>query len=72
MSSLPFYFDYMASTPIALEAKKAMIDCLDEKFAGNPSSNTHIYAYYANEVIDKAKTEDAVSSLHDAFKLDNI
>ena len=59
-TSKPYYFDYMASTPIAGSVKEKMIKYLDaDKYYGNPASTHNIYGHYAQQVIVEAREEIA-------------
>jgi len=54
----PLYFDYAATTPLDLQVKEAMIDCLsDPNLMGNASSITHDYGTHAKSIIEIAKAD---------------
>lgn len=53
----PVYLDYNATTPVAAEAREAMLPYLSDHF-GNPSS-AHVYGRRAREAIEGARSQVA-------------
>lgn len=58
--SLPLYFDYAATTPVAPEVAQAMAACLtmDGCFA-NPASRSHLYGWQAEARVEEARAQVA-------------
>ncbi len=55
----PYYFDYMATTPIAPDVASAMRHCFEEDLFGNPASTTHVYGNEARKYVEQARLEVA-------------
>jgi cysteine desulfurase len=58
MSGEPIYLDAMASTPLAPEAREAMLPWLGERY-GNPSSATHSFGWRAAERVERGRAQVA-------------
>ena len=56
--SEPIYLDAMASTPLAPEARAAMLPWLGELF-GNPSSATHSFGWRAADAVEAGRAQVA-------------
>lgn len=56
----PVYLDYAATTPVAPEVAKKMLQCLtlDGNFA-NPASRSHVYGWQAEEAVEEARGQVA-------------
>jgi cysteine desulfurase len=53
-TSRPIYLDNLATTPLAPEAREAMLPWLDEGY-GNPSSSTHALGWAAADAVEEAR-----------------
>lgn len=60
MKGWPIYLDAMATTPLAPEARQAMLPWLGGR-VGNPSSSTHRYGWEAADTVEKERSEVAAA-----------
>lgn len=59
-TTLPIYFDYMATTPVDPRVIEQMVKFLGPQTDfGNPSSKTHLYGRNAAHAIDAARSQIA-------------
>ena len=58
MSGEPIYLDAMATTPLAPEAREAMLPWLGELY-GNASSATHAFGWRAAEQVEHGRAQVA-------------
>ena len=71
MMNLPFYFDYMATTPIDPIVVESMVTSLTRKeIFGNPASESHRYGWEARQLIQNAR--ESVATLINADSRDII
>ncbi len=61
MTTMPIYFDYMATTPVDKQVIDVMIDYLgyEQMNFGNPASTTHLYGRKAAEAVERARAQIA-------------